>query len=398
MIRLTNKSDCCGCSACVQRCPKQCISLHEDKEGFSYPETDYSKCIDCGLCEKVCPTLNTRKPTRPHKCYAAIHQDEQVRRASSSGGVFTMLAESVIENGGVVFGAKWDSNWKVIHSYTDTTDGLSVFRGSKYVQSIIGNSYKEAENFLIAGRKVLFTGTPCQIAALKLFLRKNYDNLITMDFVCHGVPSPGVFRWYLQEELYNYAGQKPPRLDYLPSDLLFPDGIKIDSINFRDKRSGWRNFSISLNIQDKRSGIKTVLITDTVRMHPYGIGFLNNYYLRPSCHKCACKGLSSGADITVADYWGRQKEIADDDKGISAVLLSTMKGCRLFESVCSHHMVTDYENILRSNSAMEHSAYGPYRSYFYQIQKRSFRGNIKRLTSTSILDKVRRKMWLMIHK
>lgn len=396
MIRLTNKSDCCGCSACVQRCPKQCVSLYEDEEGFLYPQIDYSKCIDCGLCEKVCPTLNTGTPSPPLKCYAAVHPDEQVREASSSGGVFTMLAESVIDDGGVVFGAKWSNNWEVIHSYTDTADGLSVFRGSKYTQSIIGNSYKEAEKFLVSGRKVLFTGTPCQIAGLRLFLRKDYDNLITMDFVCHGVPAPGVFRWYLQEELYNYAGQKPPRFEHLPRDLRLPDGIKIDSINFRDKRSGWKNFSISLKITDRRSGIKTILITNTIRKHPYGIGFLNDYYLRPSCHRCTFKGLSSGADITVADYWGYKN--ADDDKGVSAVLISTMKGSHLFESVSSHHTATDYEDILRSNPAMEYSAQGPYRQYFYRYKNASFRENIKKLTSANILDKVRRKIWLMTHK
>ena len=199
MIEIKDKKDCCGCSACVQRCPKQCITLKEDNEGFLYPIVDKKTCIDCGLCEKVCPILHQGEPQKPLKVYAAKNLNEEIRRQSSSGGIFTLLAEQVIQEGGVVFGARFDENWEVKHDYTETIEGLAVFRGSKYVQSRIEDNYKKAEEFLKQGRKVLFSGTPCQIAGLKRFLRKEYEELLTVDFVCHGVPSPGVWRKYLKE-------------------------------------------------------------------------------------------------------------------------------------------------------------------------------------------------------
>lgn len=200
MINILNKQDCCGCSACVQRCPKQCISLHEDEEGFLYPKVNLDTCIDCGLCEKVCPVLHQAEERVPLEVFAAKNPNEQIRMESSSGGVFTQLAEQTIEAGGVVFGVKWNEHFEAVHAYTETKEGLSAFRGSKYVQSRVGATFKQAEQFLKQGRQVLFSGTPCQIAALKLFLRKDYENLLAVDFICHGTPSPGVFRWYLSEE------------------------------------------------------------------------------------------------------------------------------------------------------------------------------------------------------
>lgn len=201
MIHITNRQDCCGCAACAQRCPKQCISMKEDAEGFLYPTVDTEVCIDCGLCEKVCPELNSGRERQPQKVYAAINKDEKIRLGSSSGGVFTALAEQTIDEGGVVFGARFDENWEVVHAYTETKEGLTAFRGSKYVQSRIGNAYKDAERFLRNGRKVLFTGTPCLVMGLKLYLGRDYDNLLTVDFLCHGVPSPKAWRLYLKEEV-----------------------------------------------------------------------------------------------------------------------------------------------------------------------------------------------------
>ena len=199
MIHITDREKCCGCEACIQRCPQQCITLHEDGEGFLYPETDEGRCIDCGLCEKVCPVIFQGTGRRPLNVYAAKNPDEEIRWESSSGGVFTLLAEKILSEGGVVFGARFDARWEVVHDYTENVEGLSAFRGSKYVQSRIGDSFRQTECFLKTGRKVLFSGTPCQIAGLKLFLKKEYDNLLTVDFICQGVPSPGVWRKYLKE-------------------------------------------------------------------------------------------------------------------------------------------------------------------------------------------------------
>ena len=155
MIDIKDKKDCCGCAACVQRCPKQCISLKTDEEGFLYPKVNADLCIDCGLCEKVCPVINQNANREPLHCFAAYNEDEEVRLKSSSGGVFTLLAEKMIEKGGVVFGARFDKDWSVVHDFAETKDGLAAFRGSKYLQSRIGNSFAEAERFLKAGRQVL---------------------------------------------------------------------------------------------------------------------------------------------------------------------------------------------------------------------------------------------------
>ena len=199
MINILNKKDCCGCNACVQRCPKQCIIMQTDNEGFLYPIVDATTCIDCGLCEKVCPVINQTEPQEPLKVYAAYNKNEDIRMQSSSGGIFTLLAEEIIKKGGVVFGVKFNKDWMPEFGYTETLEGLSTYRGSKYVQAIVGDAYKQAEEFLKAGREVLFSGTPCQIAGLKRYLRKEYDKLLTVDIICHGVPSPKVWNMYLKE-------------------------------------------------------------------------------------------------------------------------------------------------------------------------------------------------------
>ena len=167
MIKIIDKEQCCGCSACLHICPKHSITFKEDKEGFLYPHVNTETCIDCGLCERVCPVLNQNEERIPEKVYAAKHEDDEIRMKSSSGGIFTLLADQILDEGGVVFGARFNDKWEVIHDYTETKEGLAPFRGSKYVQSYIGDSYKIAETFLKSGRKVMFTGTPCQIAGYK---------------------------------------------------------------------------------------------------------------------------------------------------------------------------------------------------------------------------------------
>ena len=171
--------------------------MTEDHEGFLYPEGDSTVCIDCGMCEKVCLVINPNEPREPLAVYAAKNTNEKIRLKSSSGGIFTLLAEQIISEGGVVFGAKFDEHWNVIHSYAEKQESLEDFRGSKYVQSVIGDNYKYVKQFLLEERKVLFSGTPCQIAGLKRYLQKEYENLLTVEVVCHGVPSPKVWRDYL---------------------------------------------------------------------------------------------------------------------------------------------------------------------------------------------------------
>ncbi len=232
MIEIRDKKMCCGCEACVQICPKGCISLNRDSEGFFYPKVDRALCVDCGLCDGVCPVINRSENREPIKTLAAKNRDDQIRANSSSGGIFTLLAQQTIAQGGVVFGAKFNDRWEVIHDYSETVEGVAAFRGSKYVQSRIGDNFIKVKKFLDSGRRVLFSGTPCQIAGLKNFLGREYDNLLTVDFICHGVPSPAVWERYKSEVLRN----TPPHCQQ----------PNIQHVSFRGKVRGWRLFSFIL--------------------------------------------------------------------------------------------------------------------------------------------------------
>lgn len=324
MIDIVEKRECCGCNSCVQCCPRSCITMREDEEGFLYPLVNTAECVDCGLCEWVCPVLHQAEVREPLAVYAAKNRDEEIRRQSSSGGVFTVLAEKMIEEGGVVFGARFDDRWEVVHDYTEKVEGLVAFRGSKYVQSRIEDSFKEVERFLKVGRKVLFSGTPCQVAGLKRFLRKEYDNLLTVDFICHGVPSPGVWREYLKEETARQCGGKNSVLSH-PYNKINSRDVRIENISFRDKRLGWKKFSFALTLSvPVGHGVKnTVLLSEPLDKNIFMRGFLADLYLRPSCYACPAKSFKSGSDITIGDFWGVQAIAPDldDDKGISVMFI-----------------------------------------------------------------------------
>lgn len=366
MIKIVNKQDCCGCSACVQRCPKHCITLKEDGEGFLYPHVDSDECIDCGLCEKVCPELHHGERHIPLEVYAAKNKDESIRMQSSSGGIFTLLAEKVIQEGGVVFGAAFDVNWEVMHTYAETMEGLVDFRGSKYMQSRIGTAYQDAEYFLKQGRKVLFSGSPCQIKGLKLFLRKNYDNLIAVDFICHGVPSPKVWREYLKETIARKSG-KNSVLSY-----PIPCKIGIDTVDFRSKSTGWKKFSFALTLSETSvEGVKnTVLLSSVFSENPFMRAFLADLILRPSCYSCPSKSGRSGSDLTIADYWAIPQVAPefDDDKGVSLVLVQTEKGKSFYQSLKEKttFIVTSYQEAQGANGGFkEKTPMHPKRSRFF---------------------------------
>lgn len=354
MIKILQKKDCCGCGSCVQKCPKQCILLTEDNEGFLYPKIDESSCIDCGLCEKVCPILYKREEKKPLNVYAAKNINEEIRRQSSSGGVFTLLAEKVIFEGGFVFGARFDEKWEVKHDCTDTIEGLAPFRGSKYVQSRIEDNYKKAEELLKQGRKVLFSGTPCQIAGLKSFLRKEYENLLTVDFVCHGVPSPGVWRQYLKNIVTQMCENNMGT-----DDLSLKRETCVKNISFRDKRSGWKKYSFVLTLSEtfKSGKIKTISLCEVYLKNTFMKGFLADLYLRPSCYACIAKCGKSESDITIGDFWGIQRYYPDfdDDKGVSLVLCNTIKGNRYLNGIEVEIIKTTYARGLRGNPSLEHS-------------------------------------------
>lgn len=374
MINIKLKKDCCGCSACVQICPKQCVSMSADNEGFLYPKVDATICIDCGLCEKVCPVINQNEPREPLAVYAAKNNNEEIRLKSSSGGVFTLLAEQIILEDGVVFGAKFNENWDVVHDYTETIDGLDAFRGSKYVQSIIGDNFIIAKKFLNDGRKVLFSGTPCQIAGLKKFLRKDYENLLTVEVVCHGVPSPMVWRDYLDYKRTKCAVGKntvSSSLNELPV---------ITGISFRDKTHGWKKFGFKIcyaaSKAAENSVSKSAKITNC-EITPFNEdifmkGFLKNLYLRPSCYHCATRQGKSGADISIADYWGIQSihPEMDDDKGTGVILINTEQGANYYNFVVNQikSLTSNYDNAIMQNPCIVRSVKEPsLRAKFWEL-------------------------------
>lgn len=242
--------------------------------------------------------------------YALINNDDAVRKESSSGGVFYALAEYVINKSGVVFGAKFNESWGVEHGYATDIAGIKAFMGSKYVQSSTKSTFKEAKALLEEGKTVLYSGTPCQIYGLKAFLKKEYDNLITVDFVCHGVPSPLVWKKYLE---------------------YVSDGKTVTSIEFRNKDKGWQNYYLKITYANEEFNI------GNVNEDMYLKGFLTHIYLRPSCHNCEFKGVKRISDITLADMWGCKSLLPDmfDDKGASLVFIQSAKGKEIFEQLAT---------------------------------------------------------------
>lgn len=311
MLQINNKENCCGCSACFNACPKQCIVMKKDEEGFLYPVIDQSSCVNCGVCETVCP-FNVNKPVRGNVpiSYAAQNLDDDARKCSSSGGIFTALAKFVISRGGCVFGVAMSDDQKSAKFIkVDNIDDIDLLRGSKYFQAETGKIYKTVKENLDSGKHVLFSGVPCQVNGLKLYLKKNYDNLFTVEVICHGVPSPELWKKYCNHLENKY-------------------GSKISNVNFRDKRTGWHNYNLYREAND-------VQYFESHCQNPYMVMFLRDYCLRPSCYECNVKQLESMADITLGDFWGIEKVLPelDDDKGTSLVFIQTETGEKLFEGI-----------------------------------------------------------------
>lgn len=345
MIKINQKQDCSGCHACANACPVSCIAMIEDKEGFLYPKVDKAKCINCGICEKVCPIINKKERVNDTTAYACINKDDNIRFESSSGGMFTLFAESVINDGGVVFGSEFDDEFNLVHSYTDTIGGLAKFRGSKYLQSKIGDTYKQTKKFLERGIKVLFSGTPCQISGLLSYLGRGYNNLICIDIICHGVPSPKVFKMYRTE-------------------LEEKHDATTNKITFRHKDCGWKLFSILLSFNNHTEYRKDFAQDLFMR------GFLKNLYLRPSCYNCKSKTLDRLSDITIADFWGINNIAPelDDDKGTSLVLVNSDKGKKIFQQLQDKMILKQVdvgEAIKYNPAAIEFVKYNPNRDKFF---------------------------------
>lgn len=354
MINIVHKEDCCGCSACAQKCPKQCITMKTDKEGFLYPHIYKEVCLDCGLCNKVCPVENPYTQVEPTSTYAAYSLNEEVRLQSSSGGMFSLLAEKTIAEGGIVFGARFNKEWQVELSYTETEEGISEYRGSKYLQANPLNVFSEVKEFLDSNREVLFSGTPCQVAGLKHFLIKDYENLITVDFICHGVPSPKVWEKYLKQVTENAERA-------------------IKDVAFRNKDNGWKKFCFDLETEH---GAEYMRITSFFGKNHFMRAFLQNMILRPSCYACPSKEGRSHSDITIADFWGIQNMLPemDDDRGTSLLMINTEKGRVILNDIklCLKMKSINFRDAVSYNPSWYESSHAhPSRSDFFRQLNRT---------------------------
>lgn len=304
-IKNPDRYNCSGCSACVATCPKQCIKLAPDSEGFLYPIVDINLCVDCGACEKICPWLHKvqQKEDLYPKVFAAKNKNNVVRSVSTSGGLFSSLAECIISKNGFVWGASFVAiNQRVEHICVSNVNDLSKIRGSKYVQSFIGDVFRKIKEQLQEGYYVLFTGTPCQCAGLKSFLRNDYENLFIVDILCHSTPSPKIF-----------------------NDTLSQLGQNVTNVRFRDKSLGWRgSYHFQLFTQENSVDNDTYLTL-------FFKGFIN----RPSCYRCKFTDTKRPSDITIGDYWNIKAVDAnfEDKLGASCLLINNSHGMLLFQDI-----------------------------------------------------------------
>lgn len=363
MIHIVHKKDCCGCGACIQKCPKQCISISVDNEGFEYPEVDEKTCVDCGLCEQVCPILNRDDRRPPLGVYAAKNTQDEVRKISSSGGVFSVVAQQVLRERGVVFGACFDDSWQVVIDYIEKEQDLDLLRRSKYLQAKIGDSYQQTSVFLKQGRRVLYSGTPCQIQGLRHFLGKDYPNLLTIDLVCHGVPSPKVWELYL-----DYRKNEIKRKC---ESMGLTDTPSVVDVNFRDKLEGnhWEDFYLTLWFKVSE-GKKTITYSSFFYDDLYFKLFLSDAILRPSCYKCPVREGRSGSDLTIADYWSINDALPEfnDRKGVNLLLVNSNKGIDILHVINNIELVsTPYEVATRRNGGFSlYTSVHPGRKFFFR--------------------------------
>ncbi len=301
-----DRADCSGCAACANICPKNAIEMVRDAEGFAYPKINPELCIRCGRCDATCPALNfqEKKASALPLTFAATYDDDKILRHSSSGGIFSALSEIILNDGGIVFGAGFDKNWRVVHTAAKNFDELENLRGSKYVQSQIGDVYRQVRSAL-KSQKVLFSGTPCQCAGLKNFLGGDHENLLTVEIICHGSPSPALWEKYIDEIGYAHD---------------------ITHVNFRSKRKGW-GAVININFADQGQEFRS--LSDNL----YTSFFMKNVSLRPSCSSCKFRFPNGQADLTLGDAWGIKNFAPEmyDRRGVSAVFVHTDKGKKFFE-------------------------------------------------------------------
>ena len=366
--------DCVGCGACANTCPENCLNMVADTKGFLHPEIQKDACVNCGACERVCPVINKKqKDEESIPVYAVYSKNDNVRISSSSGGLFYTIAKYIIEKGGIVYGAAFNKNLYLSHKGVDSVEDLYLLQGSKYLQSDIKLCFREIKKHLSANRPVLFCGTPCQVEGLLCYLRKPYENLFTIDFICHGVPSPKAWQEYI-----NYQEKAFSSKAYFAS--------------FRDKTNGWLNFSSKLKFTNKAEYL------EAHDNDPYMKAFLQNISLRKSCYQCKFKSVNRNSDITMGDLWGIKNILPDitDDKGVSAVFVQSEKGQYLFEQVkaCLWIQEISSDLVIASNSAVTKSVYEHnFRDYFFQnLGKQKFERLVNDCLKPSYYVRLKRKL------
>ena len=309
MIEIKDKKDCSGCNACKNICPKNAIEMVNDEKGFRYPRVNRDLCIECNLCNKICPIKNKVKINNNPIAYACYNKNLEERLNSSSGGIFILLAKQILEKGGYVVGATYDEKFNVKHTIINDFKDIKLLQTSKYVQSDVSDIYIRVKELLESGKYILFTGTPCQIEGLNSFFVMKYDKLYLQDIICHGVPSPLVWKKYIEYRLEK-------------------DNEKPININFRNKDNGWKKFNLKFQYTSKE-------YKNNQTKDYYLLAFLKNVILRDSCYDCRFKKKNRISDITLADFWGVENILPDlfDDKGTSLVIISSDKGKELFEKI-----------------------------------------------------------------
>ncbi len=379
MIDIKEKKECCGCGACANICPKSCIEMKRDYEGFLYPEINHDICVGCGLCDSVCPIKNNH-PEVPfeQKGFLVQHKDEDIRKDSSAGGAFTAIAEYVLENNGVVFGVQYDEELNVKHTYVKTKDELYKYRNSKYVQSDVEDTFKQAKEFLDKGTMVCFSGTPCQIEGLRAFLKKEYDNLVLVDVMCHAVPSPLVWGKYKEFMMKRFGN--------------------ISNIRFRDKYYGYQYSSMSVFKGNKavyHEGIDTDFMLRA---------FFSDVCDRPSCYDCRFKKRYRVSDFTVWDCFDMRTlcKDMDDDKGTTRVLIHTEKGTEIFNRISDKIKFAEIEPDLLVKNVKEMSSSvseNPRRDEFFKdLNSLGFEVVMKKYFSNGIKSKAEKYIRIICYK
>lgn len=354
---MVEKKFCSGCTACINICPVDCISMEKGLDGFLYPKPDNLKCIKCKKCEHVCPQLKKIRFQDQQEFFAAYNLDLSVREKSTSGGIFYLIAKNFIERGGIVYGAAYMEDFDVSHICVESLDGLKRLQGAKYVQSTLGKIYTDVKKRLLEDRLVLFTGTPCQIAGLSSFLETEYDNLYTIDLVCHGVPSADTWHKYIKYRK-DEDKQKEQAVD----------------INMRSKQSGWSHYNYSIVFHYKNEKSYIAKSADD----PYMRAYVSNLIIRPACSNCRYKGSQRLSDLTLGDFWGiwSSHPEMDDNRGTSLIITNTEKGTRLLDilsGTCRIQHVDKEEAIKENPSFSIASSYNELsKEVLLRLNKESF--------------------------